>query len=69
MLSEAEWQEALDRVKEQPRRERNGYVCIGGIGPHGECYGHGPRIDRDKWCPYCITPAGRKALEKEQADG
>ena len=45
-------EEAIARAKKQPRRERDGYVCIGGIGQHGECYGHGASAE----CPYCITP-------------
>ena len=52
-LSDEEQAEAVQRAQREPRRVRSGLICIGGIGKHGECYGHGPSSD----CPYCITPA------------
>ena len=52
ILTDKQKVEALKRAKREPRRQKDGYICIGGIDHHGECYGHGPSPD----CPYCYIP-------------
>ena len=49
-LDEEERAKAMERAREQQRYTKDGFVCIGGIGRHGRCSGHGP----GKYCPYCI---------------
>lgn len=52
VLSEKDRDEAVRR-----NRNKDGYLCVGGIGAHGECYSHGPP------CPYCLaTHQGRRMM-------
>lgn len=58
-LDDADRKDAIKRVDWEPQRKKDGYICIGGIGGHGECYGHGPGPN----CLYCITQVGHEAID------
>ena len=70
-LTPEERAQAFQRASKEPRRRKDGRVCIGGIGKHGECYGHGASLD----CPYCIpdqiieTEHDIRRAEAEYEDG